>query len=78
MLAEAAAQGLGVALMPTMLVEGELARGDLVVACARPLSGERNYYLVTPERADDRPLLALFSDWLLAEARDGLRSPAPD
>lgn len=78
MLAEAAAQGLGVALMPTMLVEGELARGDLVVACARPLSGERNYYLVTPERGDARPLLALFSDWLLAEARDGLRSPAPD
>jgi DNA-binding transcriptional LysR family regulator len=69
MLAEAAAQGLGVALMPTMLVEGELARGDLVVACARPLSGERNYYLVTPERADHRPLLTLFSDWLLAQAR---------
>ncbi|RZI96596.1 MAG: LysR family transcriptional regulator [Variovorax sp.] len=69
MLAEAAAQGLGVALMPTMLVEGELARGDLVVACARPLSGERNYYLVTPERADDRPLLTVFSDWLRAQAR---------
>ncbi len=71
MLAEAAAQGLGVALMPTMLVEGELGRGDLVVACARPLSGERNYYLVTPERADDRPLLTVFSDWLLAQARAG-------
>lgn len=68
MLAEAAAQGLGVALMPTMLVEGELARGDLVVACARPLSGQRNYYLVTPERADDRPLMTVFSDWLLAQA----------
>ncbi|MDQ0588560.1 LysR substrate-binding domain-containing protein [Variovorax paradoxus] len=68
-LAAAASNGLGVALMPTMLVADELARGELVVACARPLSGERNYYLVTPERADQRPLLKFFSDWLLAEAR---------
>lgn len=70
-LAAAASHGLGVALMPTMLVADELARGELVVACARPLSGERNYYLVTPERADHRPLLKFFSDWLLAEARGG-------
>ncbi|RZL62884.1 MAG: LysR family transcriptional regulator [Variovorax sp.] len=68
MLAAAAAHGLGVALMPTMLVEDELARGDLVVACARPLSGERNYYLVTPDRGDARPLLAMFSDWLQGQA----------
>jgi DNA-binding transcriptional LysR family regulator len=67
-LAAAASHGLGVALMPTMLVADELARGELVVACARPLSGERNYYLVTPERADQRPLLKFFSDWLLAQA----------
>ena len=71
MLATAAAHGLGVALMPTMLVEDELARGDLVVACARPLSGERNYYLVTPERGDDRPLLTRFSTWLQAQAHSG-------
>ncbi len=70
-LAAAASHGLGVALMPTMLVADELARGELVVACARPLSGERNYYLVTPERADQRPLLKLFSRWLLGEAQQG-------
>ena len=69
MLAAAAAHGLGVALVPTMLVEDELARGDLVVACARPLTGERNYYLVTPERGDARPLLGLFSAWLSGEVR---------
>jgi len=60
-----------VALMPTMLVADELARGELVVACARPLAGERAYYLVTPERADQRPLLKRFSDWLLAETQRG-------
>ena len=40
-------------------------------ACPRALSGERSYYLVTPERADQRPLLKLFSDWLLGQAREG-------
>ena len=70
-LAAAASQGLGVALMPTMLVADELARGELVVACPRPLAGERAYYLVTPERADQRPLLKFFSDWLLEQARRG-------
>ncbi|GER13895.1 Glycine cleavage system transcriptional activator [compost metagenome] len=70
-LAAAASHGLGVALMPTMLVADELARGELVVACPRALSGERSYYLVTPERADQRPLLKLFSDWLLGQAREG-------
>jgi len=68
MLATAAAHGLGVALMPTMLIEDELARGDLVVACARPLAAERGYYLVTPDRGEERPLLTLFSAWLQSEA----------
>ncbi|MCU4122224.1 LysR substrate-binding domain-containing protein [Variovorax sp. N23] len=69
MLATAAAHGLGVALMPTMLIDDEIARGELVVACARPLSGQRNYYLVTPDRGEPRPLLAAFADWLGAQAR---------
>jgi LysR family glycine cleavage system transcriptional activator len=69
MLATAAAHGLGVALMPTMLVDDEIARGELMVACARPLSGQRNYYLVTPDRGEPRPLLAAFAAWLGAQAR---------
>lgn len=64
MLATAAAHGLGVALIPTMLIEDELARGDLVVACDKPLSGERNYYLVTPDQGNDRPLVKVFGAWL--------------
>jgi LysR family glycine cleavage system transcriptional activator len=71
MLAAAATQGLGVALMPTLLVEDELARGELVVACAQVLSGQRNYYLVTPDRGEGRPLLGLFSDWLVGQAQGG-------
>ncbi|RZI63367.1 MAG: LysR family transcriptional regulator [Variovorax sp.] len=52
-----------------VLLMREDVRGDLVVACAQPLSGERSYYLVTPDRGDERPLLGLFRDWLLAQAQ---------
>ena len=69
MLATAATHGLGVALMPTMLVDDEIARGELVVACARPLSGQRNYYLVTPDRGEPRPLVSAFAEWLGGQAR---------
>jgi DNA-binding transcriptional LysR family regulator len=63
MLAVAASHGLGVALIPPMLVEAELARGELVVACAQPLRGERSYYLITPN-GTPAPALGLFSAWL--------------
>ena len=68
MLAEAAAHGLGCALMPRLLIEPELARGELVIACDRPLSGRRNYYFITPEQPGERAPLALFRAWLLAQA----------
>jgi LysR family glycine cleavage system transcriptional activator len=70
MLAVAAAHGLGVALIPTLLIAEELARGDLVVACPRPLKGERGYYLVMPEHAQDPPVLARFRDWLIETVAD--------
>lgn len=64
----AAAQcGLGVALVPTLLVQQELRAGTLAVACDRPLRGQRNYYLVQPAR-DERPALAAFRAWLQPEA----------
>ena len=74
MLAVAASQGLGVALMPPMLIEQELALGDLIIACPQPLRGNRSYYLVTPElAADAQPSAALrvFSQWLQSRADEG-------
>ena len=74
MLAVAAAHGLGVALIPPLLIEAELARGDLVIACLQPLRGERAYYLVSPVQTQaPPPVLTAFSAWLrgqvaLAEA----------
>ena len=74
MLAVAAAHGLGVALMPLMLIEAELARGELVVACERALRGERGYFLVTPTQEADTPVVQIFSAWLEATARAYLAS----
>jgi len=71
MVAVAAAHGLGVALMPSMLIEAELARGELVVACNRPLRGERSYYLVTPAVEAPPPALVLFGVWVRAMAEEG-------
>ena len=64
MTAAAAAHGLGLALVPRLLIEPELARGELVVACDLPLKGERAYYLVTSERSEERPVVKTFLDWL--------------
>lgn len=64
MTAAAAAHGMGLALVPRLLIEAELARGELVVACQQPLRGERAYYLVTPERSDERPVMQNFRAWL--------------
>ncbi len=65
MTATAAIHGRGVALVPRLLIESELARGDLVVACDRPLCGERAYYLVTPLRNEEPPALVHFREWLV-------------
>jgi DNA-binding transcriptional LysR family regulator len=59
-----------VALLPRLLVETQLARGELVIACNRPLRGERGergYYIVTPQRTDkstEKIALSTFVEWL--------------
>lgn len=65
MLAMAASQGMGVALAPPLLIEGELARGELVVACNRPYHGERFFHLVIPERKAGHPALERFREWVV-------------
>ena len=68
MLAMAAVQGQGVVLLPRMLVEAELARGELRIVCERPLRGQRAYYLITPETAHEKTALQQFRLWLQDEA----------
>lgn len=71
MLATAATHGLGVALLPAMLVESELERGELQLVCDRPLGGARAYYLIMPDNAHEKPPVEQFRRWLLAQVGQG-------
>ena len=70
MTAAAAACGMGVALVPRLLGEGELLRGELVVACDTPVPEDRAVYLMQPQRDDTRPALATFAAWLVEASTD--------
>jgi LysR family glycine cleavage system transcriptional activator len=66
--AQAARAGLGVALLPTFLIQEELVRGDLVAAVEREMESTERYYLACPIERADYPPLAAFRSWILAEA----------
>jgi DNA-binding transcriptional LysR family regulator len=69
MQAAAAECGLGVALMPLLLIGAELASGRLVQATACAGTGERAYYLITPNDDHNPPAPALdrFRGWLMRQ-----------
>lgn len=70
MLIEAALAGLGVALVPRLYVEGELAQGRLVAPWPQDAGISRTFCLVLPEPLQHagEPLQA-FAQWLLEEAK---------
>lgn len=68
MLAQAAAAGAGVALIPRFLIEPELTSGSLVVPIDRPLATEDAYWLVIPD-GTNRPAIQMFRNWLQRETR---------
>ncbi|WP_037990304.1 LysR family transcriptional regulator [Tepidiphilus margaritifer] len=68
MLAQAAIERMGVALIPPFLIERELAAGELMIPCNRSFVSRRAYYLIVPERKAERQALAAFRQWLVAEA----------
>ncbi|BAP45423.1 LysR substrate-binding domain-containing protein [Pseudomonas sp. 21LCFQ02] len=63
-LIQAVAAGIGIALVPSVLVRDELARGELVSLFA-PMDSGRRYYLAYPTRFQNLPALVVFRDWLL-------------
>jgi len=68
MLAQGACAGMGVALLPSFLIEQELASGTLEVLFDLPLLSEKAYYFVVPEFKATTPLVDAFKQWLLSEA----------
>ena len=80
-LIQAAVNGLGIGLVPRILVQAELAEGALVSPCGSPVIVDQGHYLCyRPDRLT-LPGFAAFRTWLLeqgAECRgaEGLASPA--
>ena len=67
MLTAAAISGLGVALLPTYLIEDELQAGVLVPVLDAPMSTENAYYVVRPEERRTNQIADLFQQWLLSQ-----------
>lgn len=66
---QAAISGLGVALVPRVLVEEELERGSLLCPFDQTLVvGQGHFLCYRPDRAAS-PLLAAFKGWILAQHR---------
>ncbi|HSV48592.1 MAG TPA: LysR family transcriptional regulator [Ramlibacter sp.] len=69
MLTEAAIHGLGVALIPSFLIEDELRRGLLVEVGAQFRWSDRAYYLIYPEGKSENAAFVPFRDWLRQQAQ---------
>ncbi|MFN4312404.1 MAG: transcriptional regulator GcvA [Ferrovibrio sp.] len=68
MVVQAAAVGLGAAIVPRFLVEQELADGSLVAPFPELLHSKQAYCLFYPEARRNDPALRAFRDWLVATA----------
>jgi LysR family glycine cleavage system transcriptional activator len=64
---QAAIDGLGVAIGRTTYVEGDLAKGRLVVPFDMRMPADAGFYLVSPEASSDSRKLTAFRHWLLSQ-----------
>jgi LysR family glycine cleavage system transcriptional activator len=69
MIAQAAICNLGVALLPKLLIEDELALGKLVMLFDRPIRSANSYYLVVPESKKSSLLTGAFIQWVVSQAK---------
>ncbi|SDA85239.1 transcriptional regulator GcvA [Janthinobacterium sp. 551a] len=66
---DAAASGQGVAIAASPLIGDDLRSGRLVRVFDHAVRGPHCYYLLRSPQAETRPLVHLFCEWLIAEAR---------
>jgi len=78
MIIEATVQGMGVALLPTYLIEDEIASGSLKIVCDLPLRTNNSYYIVLPDGRRSNALAQAFQEWLLARVNANSVRTLPD
>lgn len=69
MLAVAASHGMGMALIPQMLINKELENTELVIASNKKLIGVRSYYLIHSTQ-ENSILIQKFVDWIESELKN--------
>ena len=67
MVIQAAIAGLGVALLPSFLVEDDIRAGNLVMPFTDRIAGPGAYYLVTSAAKSELTRVKIFRKWLLAQ-----------
>jgi LysR family glycine cleavage system transcriptional activator len=71
---QAAAAGLGVALLPEFLFRQELERGDLVSAVDVRCASSGSYYLACAASRTWYPPLTAFRHWIREQVQTGMLS----
>jgi LysR family glycine cleavage system transcriptional activator len=67
MIIQATISGMGVAIVPTFMIETELASGVLIAPFGQPMKSPESYFLVCPERKSELPAVRAFRQWVLEE-----------
>jgi LysR family transcriptional regulator, glycine cleavage system transcriptional activator len=75
-LIQGAVHGMGLALIPTFLIQRELAEGRLLPVFGPAIPALGAYYLVWPQTRPDRAPLRSLRLWLEAEVTDPALTPA--
>ena len=78
MLAQAAAAGAGMGLIPRFMIEPEINDGSLIAPLDIPLITEKAYYFVYPVTKIRSKSFLIFQEWLISEARGNTASPSPE
>ncbi|TLP46845.1 MULTISPECIES: transcriptional regulator GcvA [Cohaesibacter] len=68
MVIRAAAAKMGIAILPRLLVEEELASGELVALDETAVQSNGNYYFAYPQTKRANPNLQTFRTWVMREA----------
>ncbi|MEX3009814.1 LysR family transcriptional regulator [Hoeflea sp. TYP-13] len=71
-MAQAAAHGLGLALLPEFLIEDELRSGKLVAAWDKANKSLGSYALIWPKARRNHPPLVRFRQWIEGAISDGM------